>query len=289
MPDLLYEKHPEGHYAIFTMNRPERLNALGGDMSELFSRAIVDFTSDDEMHVGIITGTGRAFSAGGDQKETAERNAQVMEVEARFERGEITNEEREQEIIKIKPLTGNPKYQHLVTTREGSISLSDNRKPFIAAVNGLAVAGGCERAMDCDIRICTPEAYFGLYEIKRGFMPGSGTHAAPRTMPFGEAMYMLLTADNLKAQDAYRIGFVHEVVEQERLIPRAVEIAEMIGANAPLAVQGSKAMAQFYRKLMMRESQQLQDWISSVVYSSEDVIEGPRAFAEKRPPVWKGR
>ena len=286
MAELEYEKTTEGHYAVFTMNRPHRLNAFGGDMTKLFREALQDFANDVEMRVGIITGIGRAFSAGGDQKETAEKNAQLAEIEARYHGGEITRDERDQEIRILEPITGNPEYASLVPPP--APRLSDLNKPFIAAINGIAVAGGCERAMDCDIRICTPDAYFGLYEIKRGFMPGTGTHNAPRLMPMGEAMYMLLTADNLTAENARRIGFVHEVVEQVRLLPRAIEIAAMIGANAPLAVEGVKTMAQFWRQFAMAQSELLQDWASRVVYASEDAVEGPRAFAEKRPPVWKG-
>lgn len=284
MPDLLYEKNHQGHFATFTMNRPERLNAMGGDLSHLMNEAIADFINDDEMRVGIITGAGRAFSAGADLKETADKNARAAEVEARFQRKEISSDERGRLLAEIGPITGGT-----LSAARAAASLSDYRKPFIAAVNGLAVAGGCERAMDCDIRICTPNAYFGLYEVKRGFMPGSGIHHAPRLMPFGEAMLMLLTAGNLSAERAYQLGFVQEIVEPDRLLPRAIEIAETIGGNAPLAVQGVKAMGQFWRQFAMSQSRQLAVSLSTYIATSEDVLEGPRAFAEKRAPVWQGR
>ena len=125
--------------------------------------------------------------------------------------------------------------------------------------------------------------------MKRGIMAGYGIHNLARVMPFGEAIYLMLTADTLSAQDAYRLGFVHEVVEPERLMPRAIEIAEMIGGNAPLAVQGSKAVAQFWRQFGLEESQRIGAWVSRYALDSEGAKEGPRAFAEKRPPVWKGR
>ena len=237
MPDLLYEKHPEGHYALFTMNRPDRLNALGGTSGRDLTEALLDFNNDVEMRVGIMTGEGRAFSAGADLKEMTDRNARTAEIEARFESGQINAEERGRELaaggggaqVLGGPLSGSP-------------------KPFIAAVNGLAIGGGCERAMDCDIRIMSTEAYFGLFEVKRGILAGYAIHHASRLMPFSEAMYLLLTADRMSPEQALRIGFVHEVVEPDRLIPRAVEIAGMIAENAPLAIQGTKAMTQLWRQ-----------------------------------------
>jgi len=278
MPDLLYEKHPEGHYALFTMNRPDRLNALGGTSNRDLTEALLDFNNDVEMRVGIMTGQGRAFSAGADLKEMTDRNARTAEIEARFAAGEINAEERGRELtaglagggqVLGGPLSGSP-------------------KPFIAAVNGLAIGGGCERAMDCDIRIMSTEAYFGLFEVKRGILAGYAIHHASRLMPFSEAMYLLLTADRMTPEQALRIGFVHEVVEPDRLIARAVEIAAMIAENAPLAIQGTKAMTQLWRQFAMQESQRLSTWVSKSVLSSDDAKEGPRAFAEKRAPAWTG-
>lgn len=281
MPDLLYDKHPGNHYALFTMNRPERLNALGGTMQQDLDAALLDFTNDPDMRVGILTGAGRAFSAGADLKEMSQRNSRASEVEERYARGEISLEERTRQLV----ATGRAARRGLSTT----FPFSANPKPFIAAINGPCVAAGCERALDCDIRIASTQAYFGLFEVKRGILAGYGMHHAPRVMPFGEAMYLLLTGDTMSAQDAYRTGFVHEVLEPERLMPRAVELAETIASNAPLSVQGSKAAMQFWRQYAIAESMRLAQWIDHVVLTSEDAREGPRAFAEKRTPVWKGR
>ncbi|MBI2855489.1 MAG: enoyl-CoA hydratase/isomerase family protein [Chloroflexi bacterium] len=282
-PDLIYEKFPDKHYAIFTMNRPERLNAGGGDIPRLMDEAVADFSADSNMYVGIITGVGRAFSAGMDLRQRAETNAAIDEVNARLKRGEITSNVRDREVAAINSRTS-------FIRKAPPGTLSDNPKPFIAAVNGLAMGGGTERAMDCDIRIASTESYFALSEVRRGLIPGGGgCHFAPRLMPMGHAALMLLAGGNMSAEEAYRIGFVQEVVEPDRLIPRCVEIAEQIAGNAPLAVQACKKMLQLWRQFGMAQSQQLQNEIQVRMNASEDSKEGPLAFAEKRTPVWKGR
>lgn len=258
MPDMLYEKRD--HYAIFTMNRPERLNALGGTMQADLMAALEDFNADPEMRAGIVTGTGRAFSAGADLKEMSDRNAKAAPGSARG-----------------------------ASFHPEMLRFSRNPRPFIAAVNGLCVAGGLERALDCDIRICSTEAYFGLWEVKRGIMPGYGIHHLARLVPFGEAMYIMLTADKILPPEAHRIGLVHEVTSPEELMPRAIAVAEMIAANAPLAVEGTKAVAHQWRQLQIDESYRFGEWVGRTVLNSEDAVEGPLAFAQKRPAVWRGK
>ena len=266
MPDILYDRYPAGHYAIFKMNRPDRLNAQGAAMRDDLAAAMEEFTLDPEMRVGIVTGEGRAFSAGADLREMAERNTasgqdgtQAPPPESRVESGRLG-----------QPFARNP-------------------KPFIAAINGLAIAAGMERAADCDIRIASTEAYFGLLHVTRRILPGYAMHNLARVMPFGDAMYLMLTGDTMSVTEAHRLGFVQEVLEPEQLMVRAVEIAEMIGANAPLAVQGTKAVAQYWRRLGLEESARLGAWVAHYTLNSEDAKEGPLAFAEKRTPVWKGR
>ncbi len=256
MPDLLYEKRD--HYAIFTMNRPERLNALGGTMQADLTAALADFRADPEMRCGILTGSGRAFSAGADLKEMNASN------------------ERGQGITAARSL-------------DTALQFSRHPKPFLAVINGLCLAGGLERALDCDMRICSSEAYFGLFEVKRGIMPGYGVHHLARLIPFGDAMYILLTADKILPEQALRVGLVQEVCAPAELMPRAIQIAELIAANAPLAVEGTKAIAQQWRQLQVDESYRFGTWVGRAVLNSEDAKEGPRAFVEKRPPVWKGR
>ena len=248
MPDLIYDKRDD--YAIFTYNRPDRLNALGGQLINQLTEAIRDFTNDPKMRVGIVTGSGRAFSAGGDLKEMADGT-----FEGQFEA--------------TYPYSGNP-------------------KPFIAAINGLAVGGGLETALDCDIRICSTEAYFGLFEPKRGIMAGYATKHLARVIGLSAANYILLTADRIEPQQALEWGIVTEVLEPEALMPRAIEIAELIIENAPLSVEGTKAQIQEWRLAKVDESLRLGQWVSKVVHASEDSKEGPKAFAEKRDPVWTG-
>ena len=144
-------------------------------------------------------------------------------------------------------------------------------------------------AMDCDIRLACPEAYLGLPEPKRGIAASYGSLYLGRLIPYGEAMYYLLTGDRIPAEEAHRIGLVHEVVAPERLLPRAVEIAVAIAENAPLAVRATKQLALFQRQHDADAIAQFSAPISREVMASEDVLEGRRAFVEKRPPVWQGR
>ena len=240
------------------MNRPERLNALGGAMQADLEAAVADFEADPEMRAGIVTGAGRAFCAGADLKESNEQ----------FSAGET------KPVVKLPP----------------SAPYSLAQKPFIAAVNGLAVGGGLERALDCDIRICSTDAWFALFEPKRGRMAGYAIHHLPRMINLAAASYMLLTGDRIEPERAKQFGLVAEVVEPERLLPRAVEIAERITSNAPLSIRGTKAAFRAWRHDNMDYSYRLSEWIYRAnIDSSEDIREGARAFAEKRPPVWKGR
>ena len=259
MADLLYEKHES--CAILTFNRPERLNARGGAMASELEAAMQDFNADSAMRVGILTGAGRGFSVGIDLKEAAERAA----------RGE--------HVANVTP------------GRERAIEqrpFSESSKPFIAAVNGPAIAGGMEDALDCDIRICSSDAYFGMWQPRRGLVAGYGMHHLPRIIGMSAANYVLLSGDRVSADQALAWGLVSEVVEPAGLMPRAVEIAELIAANAPLSVEATKAAIQMWRMAGIAEAFRFNEWTFKVIFDSDDAKEGPTAFAEKRAPVWKG-
>jgi enoyl-CoA hydratase/carnithine racemase len=282
MADLEIEKVPDGHYVVFRFNRPEALNALTGRMMSDLNDAMADFAHDPQMRVAILTGTGRAFSAGADLKEMAERNAAAALAEREAKLDELPDGERSPS--QRRPGAPRPYGVDAVP----KFPFGACPKPVIAAVNGLCVAAGMEMVIDCDIRIAAPEAYFGLFEAKRGIMAGIGVAHLARVLPVNEAMYLLVTGDQLSVERAHELGFVQQVVPNEDLLDRAVEIAQMIAANAPLSVQGSKAMVQFWRHYGVEEARRLEQYVWDRVFNSEDAKEGPRAFAEKRAPKWMG-
>ena len=282
MSDVEFERNEVAHCLIFRLNRPDQLNAQSDEMQAGILKGLDELTADPDLRVGIITGAGRAFCVGADLKQMAQKNEENRDIEARFAAGEFTLADKLAAQREVGALARQP-----VRTM-GTNPYSLCPKPLIAAINGPCVAGGMEIAMDCDIRIASTEAYFGLFEPKRGIMAGFGVNHLPRTMPVGEAMYFLLTADRMSPDQALRNGFVHEVLEPDALLPRAIEIATMISANAPLAVEGSKAMVQFWRHYALEESLRLFDAIRMPVLNSDDAKEGPRAFAEKREPRWSG-
>lgn len=283
MPDLVIEKHPDKKYMLFRFNRPDQLNALTPAMQQELQEGVAELAADPEMRVGILTGTGRAFSAGADLKAMAERNAAMADLDAKVAAGVITAEERRS---RLRDLGIGSAYGVDAIPR---FPFAACPKPVIAAINGICVAGGMEMAIDCDIRIASTEAYFGVFEAKRGIIAGVAVQHLARVMPVGEAMRLLVTCDKMSAERAYQVGFVQEVVEPGALMERAVAMAETIGANAPLSVQASKAMVQFWRHFGVEEARRLEEYVWRTVFESEDAKEGPRAFAEKRAPRWTGR
>jgi enoyl-CoA hydratase len=163
-------------------------------------------------------------------------------------------------------------------------------KPIIAAIDGPCVAGGMEMLGGIDIRIATVNARFGVMEPKRGLFAGGGTTVRlPRQLNFPAAMEFLLTAEAFPAERALELGLVNELVPEDELLDRAYDWARRINANGPLAVRATKESVLRGLALNMDEAYALEQEISSMVFQSEDAKEGPKAFAEKRPPVWKGR
>lgn len=252
-----YEK--QGRIAIVTLNRPERMNALHPPANFELHEIWDDFENDPEVWVGILTGAGeKAFSAGNDLKHTAEHGmSMVRSADTGF--GGIANR-------------------------------TTCWKPIIAAVNGYALGGGFEMALACDIIIAADHARLGLPEPRVGLMAGAGgVHRLPRMMPQKIAMGYILTGRHMTAQEAHRWGIVNEVVPLAELMPTVMRWANEILECAPISIRASKQAS------MMGLGQPL-DIALNINYTetqhmrrSEDIVEGPRAFAEKRKPVWKAR
>ena len=255
---VLYEKR--NGVAYITLNRPDSLNALNRELRDGLNEALIDLRDDPEIILGVLTGAGgKAFSAGMDLKERASLDAE----------GE-------------RP-TGNAR---------GSGSFVDKGvyKPLIAAIDGFCVAGGLELSLECDIRIATEQSEFGLPEPRWSILAGYGLHNLNRMIPLGESLYMQLTGRRITSERAYQIGLIQEVVKDRSALFDTVDrVAGEIKMCAPLAVQAIKQIVYQGRNLPVEYSQKLAGPISQRITSTEDSIEGPKAFSEKRPPQWKMR
>ncbi|MFQ5697679.1 MAG: enoyl-CoA hydratase-related protein [Myxococcota bacterium] len=245
-----------GHTALVTIDRPQARNALTADMLAGIERAFAAFDEDAELWVAILTATGdRAFSSGLDLKEAAPLLTAGSEL-------------------------GFPD----PTKRQ----FSDVFKPIIAAVNGYCIAGGMEMLLGTDLRIAAEHATFGLGEVRFGLVPAGGSHIRlPRQVPWAIAMELLLVGEPISAQRAYEVGLINRVVPAAQLMPTALELAEKICRNGPLAVRTSKQIA--VRALELERGFVLEKSMARRVFDSEDAREGPLAFAQKRRPEFKGR
>ncbi len=268
MPDLIYEKR-DG-IAYLTMNRPEKRNALTPEMILQFADAWTDFRDDGEARVAILTGAGeRAFCAGADL-------GRLIPLMTGARQPDDDWDER---------LLADPSIVQVALLRDFEMY-----KPVIAAINGFALAGGTEIIQVADLRLAVPHAELGLSEVMRGLFPAGGsTVRLARQIPHCKAMEILLTGRSMAAEEAYRIGLINEIVAPDRLLPRAEELARLIAENGPLAVQSCKASVLRTSGLPLHEALQIENEYTALVFSSEDAIEGPRAFIEKRKQVFKGR
>ncbi len=253
----------KGHISILTMNRPEVLNAIHPMISREMSEAINEFDEDPQQWVLIVTGAGeRAFSAGNDLKFTAAHG-----------------------VSKVKELM-----QGVKGGFGGITNRHDCSKPFIAAVNGFAFGGGFEIALACDIIIASENALFSFPEPRVGLMAAAGgVHRLPRRIPYHLAMEMLLTSSRVSAEQGKAWGFVNKVVPTEQLMRTAESYAEEIMKGAPISVRASKESANAGMDYSLTEVITKVFPQHKAMQESEDTVEGPKAFAEKRPPRWKGR
>lgn len=255
---LIYEKKDK--IAYITINRPEAMNAMDPETYQELSDAWANVRDDPDVWVAIITGAGdKAFSAGADLKKTIGRPVDAW---------------------------------HFWQTQEEQIL---NRglevwKPVIAAVNGYCLAGGMTLLLATDIRIASENASFGLSEVSRGILPGNGgTQRTIQQLPYPVAMYLLLTGERMSAEDAVKAGLINKVVPQAELMAEAERIARKICENAPLAVRAIKELAVRGQFLPIEYGLRLEQAVQKVLSATEDAREGPKAFAEKRKPSFKGR
>ena len=255
---IIYEKRDR--IAWITLNRAERMNALGRELGQARARALKDASDDNDILVVIFTGAGgKAFSAGADLKEGAEayyagtRPEQQAAPEFRFDETQCP-------------------------------------KPMIAAIDGFALGGGLELSLRCDIRIATVASRLGLPEVRRGRTSGTGVLMLSRMIPLGEAKWIQLTGSHMTAQRAYDIGLIQAIVpNRDALFAEAVRVAGEIMLGAPLTIEACKRVIDIGRNMPPEYATALLRAENLTISKTEDIREGVTAFAEKRAPNWKRR
>lgn len=267
-PALLYEKR-EG-IAYLTFNRPTVRNAMSPEVFCRLADAWQDYAADDSLRVAIITGAGeRAFTAGADLGTFIPLLTGARQPEDAWDRRVLQDSQMSDAAI----LRGFTLY-----------------KPIITAINGFCLGAGTELIQATDLRIVAEHAIFGLTEVMRGFMPAGGsTVRLPRQIPFCKAMEILLVGEHMRAQEAYRIGLVNEIVPADQVMPKAEELARKIAANGPMAVRKIKETVLRAFSVSLEEGFQIENENARLVMATEDAKEGPRAFIEKRQRRYVGR
>ena len=246
--------------ATITLNRPEQMNTINGDLSAGLMAALKEVRARDDIRVAVLTGNGRAFCAGADLRSRAGGPAAASGVAGLF---------------RTDDAVGFHEY--------------DLRKPMIGAINGFCLGGGFEIALSCDLLIASEAAQFGLPEITLGFFPLAGAPVRlPRSVPRAVANDMLFTGERINAAKAYEYGIVSRVVPPEQLLETAHGMAAKIAGYAPLAVRAMLELVKRQGNMPEGEAMRLASSMRWAIGQTEDAKEGPRAFAEKRPAVFKG-
>ncbi len=253
----------KNHVWTLTINRPEVMNAIHPPAALEMDQVFNDFEADEDAWVVIVTGAGeKAFSAGNDLKYQAEHGAEVIRQTRKKLKGGFGGLHKRARMI----------------------------KPVIAAVNGFALGGGFELALACDLIIASENATFGLPEPRVGLMAGAGgVHRLHRQMPYHAAMGVILAGKRLSAEEAFRYGIANEIVKPAELMNAANRWAGEILLGAPGSVRASKEAAQLGLSMPLDVALETTFPMTATMYESEDFVEGPRAFAEKRKPNWKGK
>jgi enoyl-CoA hydratase len=258
-----------GHVALITLNRPEVRNALNPEVLCRLDDAWREVGADDDIRVAVVTGTGKAFCSGADLGRLIPLNTGTREAEDDYDRRVLADR---------------------TITNRAILRNIDLDKPVIAAINGDAIAGGCEMVQGTDLRIAAEGARLGVQEVKWGLFPGGGSSVRlPSQLPYAVAMEWLLTGGLTPAQRAYELGFVNKVVPVDQVVPEALALAEVIAANGPVAVRAIKASAKACLGRPEAEALDLELDYARPVMATQDAVEGPRAFMEKRTPNFTGR
>jgi E-phenylitaconyl-CoA hydratase len=250
----------EDGIATVTLNRPEAMNAIDPETNRELTATMKSLRADKTVRVIIVTGEGnRAFCAGADLKKT------------------------------MPPVESFAQQTYDGAGEDRWIDAFEMDKPIICAINGLAMGGGLEMALACDIRIAVDSAKFALPEVKVGSIPGAGgTQRLPRVVGMTNAMLMLMTAEAVDATEALRIGLISRVVTADQLMPEARRIAALIAANAPLAVNAVKSLVRRGINLPLDAAIAEERMAWGILRDTKDRIEGRVAFKEKRKPVYRG-
>jgi enoyl-CoA hydratase len=259
---IIYEV--KNQIAWLTFNRPESMNAINRQMARDIIEACRQTEEDNNIRIAIFTGAGeRAFSAGMDLKERAETGFSPIE-------------------------RRNQKLTQTIHTQSRAIAAMT--KPTIAAIRGYCVGGGLEMALACDLRVAAQDAKLGLTEVLRGLIPGAGgTQRLPRAIGVTKALELCLTGDTVSGSEAQKLGLVNTAVPGNELLQAAENLANRILKGAPMSVAFIKEAIKKGIELPLEEGLRLEADLSVLVGITEDSKEGPRAFAEKRAPVWKGK
>jgi len=256
---IIYEK--ENAVGVITLNRDNRLNAVNFKMFGELEQVFDEIANDKSVRVVLITGAGRAFSVGADLKEVG---PEVFAVAGRW-------------LARGKPIPMFARIENL-------------DRPVIGAINGLAIGGGCELALVCDLRIASTAAKFGFGEIKGGSIPGGGGSVrAARIMGVAKAKEVLFFGDLIDAEEAHRIGLVNKVVPPEKLLDEAKQWAQTLSKRPPLALQAAKACVNTGMEMSLPLALDFEAALSAFLMKTEDCIEGQVAFREKREPQYKGK
>ncbi|MCR5873684.1 enoyl-CoA hydratase-related protein [Phenylobacterium sp. J426] len=258
------------HVAIVTLNRPEARNAISPEMLVRLAEAWTRVRDDQEIRVAVVTGAGdKAFCSGADLG----RFIPLMS------RARPPEDEWDRRVLADRDMLGT-----------GLLRTFDVVKPVIAAINGHAIAGGMELAQGTDLRVASDTAKLGVQEVKWAIFPGGGsTVRLPRQVPYARAMELLLTGDLITAAEALEWGFLNRVVPQGEVLPAALELAERIAANGPIAVQAIRRSARACLGRPEADAMQIESEMAAPVFRTEDAREGPLAFMQKRRPVFNGR